>query len=539
MKRGAASYRVYQDARAPPQRPFLVSRLLFMLSTDMKAGLPSQTRDAGPPWKNLPPRLLKALSAFSLTLALAACAVGPEYRTPEVEVPAQWDSTTAETPATAPQLSEWWRRLDDPVLNRLIAEAVDGSLDVATAKAQIREARASYRQAGGALYPSLDGSGLAERGGSGDSSDASSQFQAGFDASWELDLFGANRRAVEAAKYGLDAAEEDLRATLLTLVGDIASNYVEARGFQARIAYARQSAASQRETEVLTRIQFEAGAASGVDVANAAGQASSTEADIPSLEASYAEAVHRLSVLTGRPPATLKERLSEVRSIPTPPLPVATGVPADILLARPDVRVAERQLAQSTARIGEAEAARYPSISLTGSLSTSADTIGGIATGSSISWLVGPTLTVPIFNGGELSAAVEVTEAQRDQYFIAFRSAILTALEDVENAAVALTQERLRYDALRESVAAYQEALRLSSALFQTGSTNFLDVLDAERSLYAAEDSLIQSEVAITTDYIALNKALGGGWDGAVDDSTPEVVDVNTGPHFPPASEVE
>ena len=473
--------------------------------------------------------------SVALALALAACAVGPDYTTPEVSVPDAWDSVSAGTPAAAPQLSQWWRRLDDPLLTQLIAEAVEGNLDVATAKAQIREARASYRQAGGALYPSLDGSASAERSGTGESSDASSQFKGGFDASWELDLFGANRRAVEAARYGLDAAEEDLRATLLTVVGDIASNYVEARGFQARIAYARQSAASQRETEALTRIQFEAGAASGVDVAKAAGQASSTEANIPSLEASYAEAVHRLGVLTGRAPAALKERLAERAPIPTPPLPIATGVPADVLLARPDVRVAERQLAQSTALIGKAEAARYPSISLTGSLSTSAATIGEIATGTSISWVVGPTLTLPIFNGGELAAAVDVAEAQRDQSFIAFRAAVLTALEDVENAAVALTQERLRYEVLSESVAAFREALRLARALYQTGATDFLEVLDAERSLYSAEDALIQSEVAIATDYIALNKALGGGWDGAVDASRPEVIDVNTGPHFPAA----
>ncbi|WP_340115523.1 efflux transporter outer membrane subunit [Pelagibius sp. 7325] len=485
------------------------------------------------PRRPAPIRPLRSALAAFLALGLAGCAVGPDYRTPEIAVPAQWGSAGAETPPAAPQLSEWWQRLDDPLLTQLLGEAVADNLDVATAKAQIREARASYRQAGGARYPSLDGSASATRGGTADSSNASGQYQAGFDASWELDLFGANRRAVEAAKYGLDAAEEELRATLLTLVGDIASNYVEARGFQARIAYARQTAEAQRETETLTRIKFEAGAASAVDVANAAGQASSTEAAIPTLETAYAEAVHRLGVLTGRAPAALKERLADVRPIPTPPLPIATGVPADLLLARPDVRLAERQLAQSTALIGQAEAARYPSISLGGSLSTSAATLGDIAGGTSISWLVGPTLTVPIFNAGQLESAVEVTEAQRDQSFIAFRAAVLTALEDVENAAVSLTQERLRYDALRESAAAFGEALRLARALYQTGATDFLDVLDAERSLYSAQDALIQSETAITTDYIALNKALGGGWDGAIDSSRPEVVDVNTGPHFP------
>ena len=491
----------------------------------------------------LPPRparsLLSAFLAPGLALGLAGCAVGPDYRTPQIDVPGQWSSTGAETVPAAPQLADWWQRLRDPALDRLVEEAVAGNLDVATAKAKIREARASVRQAGGALYPSLDGSASATRRGTGNSSEASSQFQGGFDAAWELDLFGANRRAVEAAGYGLDAADEDLRATLLTLVGDVASNYVEARGFQARIAYARQTAASQRETEALTRIKFEAGAASAVDLANARGQASSTEATIPTLETAYAEAVHRLSVLTGRPPAALKARMAAKEPIPTPALPVPTGVPADVLRARPDVRVAERQLAQATARIGAAEAARYPNISLTGSLSTAAATLGSFASGSTVSWAFGPTLSVPIFNGGELAAAVEVAEAQRDQSFIAFRAVVLTALEDVENAAVGLTQERLRHDSLDESATAFREALRLARALYETGATDFLDVLDAERSLYSAEDSLIQSQVAIATNYIALNKALGGGWNGIIDAGQPEVVDVNTGPHFPPAGTPE
>ena len=225
--------------------------------------------------------------------------------------------------------------------------------------------------------------------------------------------------------------------------------------------------------------------------------------------------------------------------MPSSALPVPTGVPADVLRARPDVRLAERQLAQATARIGAAEAARYPNISLTGSLSTAAATLGSFASGSTVSWAFGPTLSVPIFNGGELAAAVEVAEAQRDQSFIAFRAAVLTALEDVENAAVGLTQERLRHDSLDESATAFREALRLARALYEIGATDFLDVLDAQRSLYSAEDSLIQSQVAIATNYIALNKALGGGWNGVIDAGQPEVVDVNTGPHFPPADTPE
>ena len=451
-------------------------------------------------------------------------------------MPASWSGQKSAKPAQPAQLSRWWQRLRDPQLNTLVEEAVAGNLDVATAKAKIREARASYRQSVGTLLPSVDGSGSLTRNKSAVATSGSSatysEYQAGFDASWELDLFGANRRGVEAARYGLDASQEELRSTLLTLVGDVASTYAQARGYQARIALARRSAASQRQTADLTRTMALAGTATAADVANAMGQASSTEAAVPTLEASYAEAVHRLSVLTGRPPAALSERLKRGMPIPTPRLPIPTGIPADILLSRPDVRMAERQYAQYTAKIGQAEADRYPSVSLTGDISTAALQLGDLGKNSSIGWSFGPTLSVPVFNAGQLKAAVEVARAQRDQYFIAYRSSVLTALEDVENALVLLSQERIRIGKLDSSAKSYGEAVRLEGTLYKAGETSLLNVLDAQRSLYSAEDSLLQSRVLLATNYIALNKALGGGWDGAVDSAKPEIVDVKTGPRL-------
>jgi len=483
------------------------------------------------------PRAFRGVALAAMTAWLSGCAVGPDYQMPSIFLPDHWGPEKQQQAAVSkpPELSEWWKRLNDPLLNDLIEQAVSGNLDVATAKAAIREARANYREAGGALLPTVDGSASATRSRSQSSSSGKTvygnDFEAGFDASWELDLFGANRRAVEAAKYGMDAAEEDLRNTLLTMIGDVASYYVEARGYQARINLARRTASSQRETADLTRNKFEAGASSAVDVANAIGQASSTEADIPTLEVSYAEAVHRLSVLTGQDPVALTKRMQGHVEIPVPPLPMPTGVPADILRSRPDVRLAERQLAQYTARIGEAEAARYPNISLTGSIATSAARIGDLTENSSIGWSIGPSLSLPLFNGGQLKAAVEAAQAARDQYYLAFRSSVLTALEDVENAIISLDREQIKNDKLGESADAYRDAARLSRSLYQTGASSFLDVLDAERSLYSAEDSLIQSRVAITTDYISLNKALGGGWDGVIDASKPEVQDTDMGPH--------
>ncbi len=479
-----------------------------------------------------------ALMATAL-LALAGCMVGPNYQKPSIATPAKWTDVGKDVTGEKPQLSAWWTRLGDPMLDALVNEAVAGNLDVASAKARVREARATYRQAGGTLLPSVTGNASATRAANGGNVSDSGQIeisgpfntvQAGFDASWEIDLFGANRRGIEAARAGSDAADEDLRATLVTLIGDVTSNYVAARGYQARVDLARRTAASQRETAALTRSKLEAGSASAVDVANATGQAASTEAEIPTLETAYAESVHRLSILTGQAPTALSASMRRTKSIPVPKLPLAAGIPADVIASRPDVRMAERQLAQYTAKLGQATANRYPSVSLTGSVSSSGVRVGDLAKHSSVSWSFGPTVTVPVFEGGQLRAAEDIAAAQRDQYFIAYHGAVLTAMEDVENAVVALSQERLRRAKLATATDNYRQAATLSRALYQSGATSFLDVLDAERSLYSVEDSLLQSRVAIATDYIALNKALGGGWDGVVDASKPAVKDGYTGP---------
>ncbi|CAG9193375.1 Efflux transporter, outer membrane factor (OMF) lipoprotein, NodT family [Paraburkholderia tropica] len=491
-------------------------------------------------------RAARAVLAALLVGALAGCAVGPDYRAPEADVPAQWIGHGTQQAGHA-DLQRWWTRLDDPLLNTLIEEAVRGNLDVATADARVREARAVLRQAGGALWPSLTGGAALTRSGagptaassgssgsasSGSGSDTSSLgalagtgpsnlFRAGFDASWEIDVFGGNRRALEAARGGLDAAQWDWRAAQLTLIGDVTTRYVEARGYQARLALARATADAQQETARLTEVRHAAGSTSGLDTANATGEAQSTQAAIPALEAAYAESVHSLSVLTGRAPGALLERLDAPRAVPAPSVPVALGVPADVLLARPDVRAAERRYAQSTARVGQAEAARYPRVTLTGSLSTSGTQFGDLARHSSIGWSIGPSVTIPLFDAGRLKAAVEIADAQRDQSFIAYRSAVLTALNDVENASVSLARESERVQSLQRSADAYRSAAAIAQSLYRSGSTGFLEVLTAERSLYAAQDALIQSRVLIATNYIALNKALGGGWDGDAG-ATPE-----------------
>ncbi|RDJ19988.1 RND transporter [Bosea caraganae] len=474
------------------------------------------------------------LLALPVLLCLSACAVGPDYVPPMQALPSQWNA--ASPTRRPPALSEWWRQFKDPALNRLVEEAVAGNLDVAQAKARIREARASRVQAIAPLFPQVDGSASVTRSRSASSGDSSfgnvtrNSFRAGFDTSWELDLFGARDRAIEAATYGADAAEDDLDGVLLTLVGDVASTVIEARGYQARIALARRTAATQRETEALTKVRFQAGAVSAADTARATAQVASTEAQIPALEIALSESLNRLAILIGRPPSAMANRLVGAGQVPATPTPPRAGVPADVLRSRPDVRRAERLLAQATARIGQAEAARYPAVSLTGNISTSALKLGDLAKNSAIGWSIGPSLSVPIFNGGELAAAVDVARAQRDQSDAALRLAVLTALQDVEDALVGLRQERLRLASLATAATASGEAARLSQTLYRSGGISFLDVLDAERSQYSAEDALIQSRIALATRFIALNKALGGGWLRPVEVSRPRVDDPQQGP---------
>ncbi len=483
--------------------------------------------------------ILSVAGALGLCALLTGCAVGPDYKgPPRLDLPASWRGTSGARHQPA-KLDRWWVRLRDPQINQLIELAVEANPSVAKAKAVVREARATLQQTSAGMFPSVSGSASVtnNKTSAGSSSvlvDSApyTLHQASFDSSWELDIFGGTRRGIEAAIGAEQSAEEDLRNSLLTLIGDVTAYYVEARGYQARIALAQRTAASQRDTEKLTRSKYEAGSGNAVDLAKATAQAASTEANVPTYEAALAADIHRLGILLGRSPDGVTALMARPAPVPAPRLPLPAGLPADLLTSRPDVASAERKLAQATAKIGQAEADRYPAVSLTGSVGTSALRAGDLAKYSSVSWSVGPSVTVPVFDAGKRLATVKIAEAQRDQAFATFHATLLTALEDVENALVSLSQERIRIVRLTEAAKNYREAARLSRSLFETGSASFIDVLDAERSLYSAEDSLIQSKVSMTKDYIALAKALGGGWSDPVDVATPIIVDVNTGPHF-------
>ncbi|WP_174802620.1 efflux transporter outer membrane subunit [Martelella limonii] len=476
---------------------------------------------------------LSALAALSL--ALSSCVVGPDYHAPALPLPAKWASSGPATDAqSAPVLADWWKRFNDPVLDQLVDQAIQSNRDIAKAKAAVRAARATEREQSGALFPALAGSASAtdnraQTNASGSSDYA--QYEGGFDSSWELDLFGGNKRAVEAQRYAAQSTEEELRDTLVTVIGDVASYYIDARAYQQLAGLAQRSAASQWKTARLTKSRLEVGLVSDFDLRKAEAQAASTEADVPSYQISYTESVNRLAVLLARPASEIDAMLGAGKTIPAPPGKTAVGIPAEVLVTRPDVRSAERQLAEATAKIGEAEANRYPSLSLTGSISTSATSLSELGEKSTIGWSWGPQLSIPIFQGGQLKAAVDVAKAQRDQSLANYQSAVLNALEEVDNAIIALNRTRTRIGLLSSSANGYRDAVRLSKQAYEAGETDLFDTLDSERSLYSTEESLIQSRANVATYYVALNKALGGGWSGMIDVSKPLVEDTQEGPH--------
>lgn len=341
-------------------------------------------------------------STFLCFFALSGCIVGPNYRKTFFTVPGAWTQYSAQTSERPVALAGWWRRLNDPILNQLMSDAIAGNNDVSTAKARIREARATLGQTVGRLAPNISGSISGTR--NSEHSDAFlSHYNGGFSASWELDFFGGNKRAVEAARYGLEGAIENMRAVMVTLLGDVATNYIEMRGWQKKLLITRHIAALQRKTFELIRAKLIAGDASELDLSNARAQMANTEANVSQMEVHLAMSIHRLSVLTGRVPAaleTLSLKSAKEAKIPQPQWPIPAGIPADILLTRPDLRRAERQYAQATARVGQREADRYPSLSLTGNISTSATEIGQLGKSSTIGWSFGPSLRFPFLMEG-------------------------------------------------------------------------------------------------------------------------------------------
>lgn len=474
---------------------------------------------------------LRIAAALVIAGLAMACSVGPNYTRPEVTLPDHWSEVGEDGTASGPaDLTQWWTTFNDPLLNSLVTRAVASNLDLRQAQARIREARAVRAATAAGEWPTVDVSGSYSRNRSSGNAVGSpgqgavaaprsgavleqSLYRTGFDSSWEIDVFGGVRRSVEAADATIEASVEDRRAVLVTLLGDVARNYMDLRGFQQRIDVARANLKTQQETVDLTRVRFEAGLASDLDVAQAEGQLNTTAAQIPALDASLKQAAHRISVLIGLEPAALWDELAITEPIPSLPPEVLAGLPSELLRRRPDIRRAERQLAAATAQIGVATADLFPKFSLTGAFGLQSVSASDWFTGGSRFWSVGPTIRWPIFDAGRIRANIEVRNAQQEQLLIQYQKSILTALEDVENSLVSYSREQQRNRSLVAAVAANRRAFEMANELYIRGLSDFLTVLEAQRSLYASESDLSQSQAAMATDLVALYKALGGGWE--------------------------
>ncbi len=454
---------------------------------------------------------LAAVGLLCCLVAVAGCKVGPNFKPPESPVPGQWVGPLPPSPTPAEMdLARWWTQFDDPILTSLVERAVESNLDLRLAEARVRQARAARGVAFSGLGPTVDATGSYRR--SGTAAGAADLYQAGFDAFWELDFFGGVRRGIEAAAADLEAAIDSRLNVLVTVTSEVAINYIDLRAFQEEIAIARRNLQAQQHNTELTRQRFQGGFVSGLDVANAEAQVASTAAQIPQLEQSAQQAIYSLSLLLGREPGALREELSPPEPIPAAPPAVPVGVPSELLRRRPDILQAEAQIHAATANIGVATADLFPRISLTGNISTQGSQFSSLGDWSNRFWSIGPAATWNIFSTGRIRSNIEVQRALQEQSLIAYRQTVLNALQEVENALIASAKEQEHYQALTQAVAANRRAVELATNLYTQGQTDFLNVLQAQGSLYLSETALAASARTLSTNLVALFKALGGGW---------------------------
>ncbi|HTT82463.1 MAG TPA: efflux transporter outer membrane subunit [Rhizomicrobium sp.] len=474
---------------------------------------------------------------------LAGCtAVGPNFVKPKADVPQSWTKTGLEPAGKTPSMATsaepavaWWESFHDPELTSLIKKAAAANLDLKDSALRIAEARAQREISAAAELPTLSGNAsytnerISETTAEGSifSSLGNStglpikipsfpnpynQYQIGFDASWEPDLFGGVRRSVEAAEADTQTQEEDARDALVSLEAEVARDYIDLRSAQAQLAVTKRNLLTQQETRALAGDRFRAGLGTALDVTNAEAQVRTTRSQAPPFSRSIASDINQLSQLLALEPGALTAELETVKPVPPVPPQVPVGLPGDLLRRRPDIRAAEAQLHAATAREGVAVAALFPSVSFDLPFGTQAETFPKLADWASRFYSIGPSLTVPIFEGGKLQANVKLANLQEKEAAVDYARTVLNAVHEVENALIAYGTEQRRRDALQATLAQNRDALALAEQRYQSGVTTFLDVLDAERSEEQTELALAVSNAAVSTDLVAIYKAIGGGW---------------------------
>ncbi len=507
-------------------------------------------------------------SLLLVCILISGCMTGPDYARPDITTPDDWVSeksagvTTAETDVAA-----WWQQLNDPVLDGLIQKSLASNFDLRIAGVRVRQARAARGIAASSLLPSVgvDASATRSRGpkqnfdsgspisggisvgpgglsrtitvrgdnatishtgngaggttgliispSGGAPSRTSNLFQSGFDASWELDIFGGNRREVEAADADLQAVIESERHVMVSLVAEVALNYIDLRASQQRLRITQRNIEAQTETVHLTQARFDAGISSELDAVRATALLANFQGQLPLLEQQAASSIYRLGVLLGGEPGMLLAELEPPAPLPTAPKSVPVGMPTELLRRRPDIRIAERELAAQNARIGVAMADLYPKFFLTGGVSTQSSVLGNLVEGGNLLGSIGPSVNWPIFQGGRIRANIDIQNARQEEATIRYEQTIMQALADVETSLVAFNKEQVYRGTLERAVAANQRAVHLANERYNRGLEGFLNALQAQRDLFTTEDQLVQSESLVLANLVSLYKSLGGGWD--------------------------
>ncbi len=473
---------------------------------------------------------VRGLAGLLLLMVVAGCmSVGPDYQAPEKQLPTAWqDGSDPALQSDEAVVVCWWTLFEDPWLQRLIEEGARGNLDMRGALARVREARARLALATGERWPIAEAGGSVARQRGSENSLASGDgsqtlYSVGFDASWEIDLFGRISRGVEEARAGYQASAEDRADVMISVYAEIARSYFTIRTFQARLAAAEGNLESQRQVLGLTRARFRNGLATGLDVAQAERVLASSEAVVPPLRIALRQAINAVAVLLGRMPGEWSDELSVPEPIPLPPATVAIGVPADLLRRRPDVRRAERQLAAQTARIGIATADLYPRLSLSGSFGLESLSAGDLFQTSSRVFSFGPAVRWLLFDGNRVRSRIEAEEALAEQALYRYEKTVLNAVAEAENALTEHLQQRSRQLALERSQRAAQRSVRLATGLYKDGLSDFQNVLDAQRALFDIENQLAAAQGDAVINLVQLYKAIGGGWkpSGLQDDMVP------------------
>jgi len=462
---------------------------------------------------------LRITAVFVFLIPFGCAATGPDYIRPDFKTSSTWHTQLTDGlvtgPADAERLAQWWKTLGDTELTSLISRAVLNNLDVKQAISRIRQARAQRLIYKAGLFPGVDASASATRSSGSENmglAGTGTLYSAGFDALWEIDLFGGTRRSVEAADADLRASREDLNDVNVSLAAEVATNYIELRTCQSRLMVAGTNLKDQEDTYKLASQRYQAGLADELDVAQARAGLESTRSGIPTLRSGIEESKNRLAVLLGAQPGTLHKELDEPKPIPLVPGRIVVGVPADVLRQRPDIRKAEQELIAQTARVGVATADLYPKLNLSGTIGLEAMNSGSLLSAAARNYSFGPGISWSIFDAGAIRQNIEVSSARQEQALLSYEAAVLTALEEVENRLTAYIEEQHRRDALSEGVKASQQAFDLAKIKYETGLTDFSTLLDAERSLLTLQDELATSNGTVTSNLVSLYKALGGGW---------------------------